>query len=89
MYFIAPIGCWLPGFGIGWIDEVGVGGLRGDRVPVDDRQPALEPVGLAGVVEHRAAADAHEVAFVARLDDALLELGELGVALLEHDACGR
>ena len=79
------MGCWLPGFGIGWIDEVRVGRGRGDCVAVDDREPAREAVGLAGVVEHRAAADAHEVAFVARFDDALLELGELGVAQLEHD----
>ncbi|GIU90115.1 MAG: hypothetical protein KatS3mg010_1214 [Acidimicrobiia bacterium] len=48
-------------------------------------QAAREPVGLAGVVEHGAAADAHEVAFVARLDHPLLELGELRVAQLEVD----
>ncbi len=65
--------------------QVCVGRDRGDRVAIDDRQPALQPVGLAGVVEHRATTDTEEVTLVAGLDDALLELGELRVALLEHD----
>ena len=64
--------------------EIGFDRLRvGGRA--DAREAAAEPLLLALVVEDAETADKHEVALVARLDDARLVLGELRVALFDLD----
>ncbi len=58
--------------------------LLRDHVAGEVGQQAAQPVGLAGVVEHAAAAHEGEV-LGAGLLDALLVLGDLGVELVELD----
>ena len=78
----------VAGVGDRLLREIRLRGFGRDDVAGDLRdraRRAAEPFGLAGVVEDVPAADHHEVAFVARFDDTLLELRQLRVALLHLD----